>query len=185
MSIAVEKRLINVEEYHLMADAGILKPTDRVELINGEIIKMSPIGSKHAAVVDKINKYLNRMLDDQAIIRVQNPIITDEYGEPEPDISVLKPREDFYAEAHPTATDIFAIIEVGQSSSEFDKQIKGPMYSRSGVREYWLVDLDHDTLEVKTNPEGDIYKNSAIYTKGDVLRLEAFDVEIHVSKLIM
>ena len=184
MSIAVEKRLINVEEYHLMAEAGILKPTDRVELVNGEIIKMSPIGSKHAAIVDRISNFLMSQLKAQVIVRVQNPIITDELGEPEPDIVLLKPREDFYAEAHPGPNDIFIVIEVGQSSSEFDEQIKGPIYARAGVPEFWLVNLNNGTIEVKTNPEGNLYRNSTIYLSGDVLHLRAFDLDIPVSNLI-
>lgn len=184
MSIVVEKRLINVEEYHLMAEAGILKPTDRVELINGEIIKMSPIGSKHAAIVDRISNFLMSQLKAQVIVRVQNPVITDEFGQPEPDIVLLKPKEDFYAEAHPGANDIFTVIEIGQSSSEFDERIKGPIYARSAVPEYWLVNLDNETIEVKTNPQGNQYRKSTVYTRGDVLHLKAFDLDIPVSNLI-
>lgn len=184
MSVALEKRLINVEEYHLMAQAGILKRSDRVELINGEIIKMSPIGSKHAAVVDKIGNYLKAALGDQVILRVQSPITLPPSNEPEPDICLLKPKDDFYAEALPTATDIYLLIEVSGSSLEYDQRIKAPIYAKDGISEYWSVDLSAERIEVHTLPENGIYKQTRTYEKQDQLMIEAFGKEVPVAKLL-
>lgn len=116
MSVRIAKRLINVGEYYRMSEAGILTAKDRVELIHGEIIKMSPIGSKHAATADRMNKTLNLLLGDNAIVRVQNPIRIDELNEPEPDLTVLKPKDDFYEGGHPTPGDLLCVIEVADTT---------------------------------------------------------------------
>src|SRR5690554_7611403 len=112
MATEVVKRLINVEEYYKMAEVGILKPEDRVELINGEIYQMSPIGSRHAAIVDHLAMMLNLLLQHEVIIRVQNPIRINSNNEPEPDIALLKHRPDYYSDAHPTPSEVLAVMEV-------------------------------------------------------------------------
>ena len=102
MSVQLAKRYFNVTEYYRMAEAGILTEDDRVELIEGEIVKMSPIGSLHAACVKRLNKLLQQQCGDAAIIGAQDPIRLNDFSEPEPDITLLRPRPDFYAQAHPT-----------------------------------------------------------------------------------
>jgi len=184
MSVALEKRLITVEEYHLMAQAGILKRSDRVELINGEIINMSPIGSIHAAVVNKISNFLKMLLMDQTIVSVQSPITLPPDNEPEPDICLLRPKEDYYSEALPTGIDIYVVIEVAGSTVAYDQEIKSPIYAKAGIPEYWLVDVNAMTIEVKSNPDNGIYKQTRIYEKSDKLVLKGFGKEVPIEKLL-
>lgn len=134
MATEVVKRLINVDEYYKMAEVGILKAEDPVELIHGEIFQMSPIGSRHAAIVDYLAKVMNQLFDGEAIVRVQNPIRFDNNNEPDPDISLLKFRSDYYSTAHPGSVDVLALIEVAGSSIRFDKEVKAPLYAAHGIR---------------------------------------------------
>src|SRR5712691_11672776 len=116
MSAQLEPRRFNVTEYYRMAEAGILKPDDRVELIEGEIIKLSPIGSPHAACVSRLVHFLSKAIGETAILSIQNPVRLDEFSEPVPDIALLKPRKDYYAARHPTPADALLVIEVADSS---------------------------------------------------------------------
>jgi Uma2 family endonuclease len=125
--VRVEKRRFSVHEYHRMAEVGILSEDDRVELIEGEILEMSPIGSRHAACVDRLNRLLNGFADLSAIVRVQSPILLDVNSEPEPDISLLRPSDDFYAGGHPTPGDVLLLIEVADTSVERDLEVKLPL----------------------------------------------------------
>jgi Uma2 family endonuclease len=171
MATEVMKRLINVDEYYKMAEVGILKPGDRVELINGEIYEMSPIGSKHAAVVDRLTRLLNKRFTDDVIIRTQSPIGIDSSNEPEPDISILKYRADFYSQAHPGAHDILAIIEVADSSLRHDKQVKMPLYANYGIPAYWIIDIATKQITVHLDPVGNSYSSQQVYGIGDEIVL--------------
>jgi Uma2 family endonuclease len=124
-----------------MARAGILPEDSRVELINGEIIDMAPIGSRHAAAVKQLTRILNRAVGDTAIVSVQDPIHLDPHTEPQPDLALLRPRDDFYKTAHPRAADVLLVIEVADTSLHYDREIKIPLYARHGISEVWLVDL--------------------------------------------
>lgn len=171
MATEVMKRLINVDEYYKMAEVGILKPGDRVELINGEIYEMSPIGSKHAAIVDRLARILNKLFSDTATIRVQNPVRIDGNNEPEPDISILKYRADDYSQAHPGAHDILAIIEVADSSLRHDKQVKMPLYANYGIPEYWIIEIATKQITVHLDPVGNSYSSQRVYGIGDEIAL--------------
>jgi len=158
MSVQPAPRLINVDEYLKMAEAGILSQEDRVELIDGQILRMSPIGSRHAACVDKISALLHQLIPSgQTIIRVQNPVRLNDYSEPEPDIAILKPAADYYAGNHPQAKDILMIIEVADTSFDYDKEIKLPLYAEAGVPEYWIVHLEKQEIEAYREPANDGY----------------------------
>ncbi len=174
MSITVAKRLFTVEEYHEMARAGILDEDDRVELLAGEIVEMSPIGSRHAACVDQLNKILVQQIGNKAIVRVQNPIRLSPYSEPQPDLALLKPREDFYANGHPTPEDVFLIIEVAESSVEFDRDVKLPLYAEAGIPEVWIVDLEARFLEVYRNPTARTYSIIKKYKPKERIAPQAF-----------
>ena len=140
-----------VADYYRMAEAGILKPNDRVELIEGEIVEMSPIGSRHAGCVDQLNELLHSALRGKPFqIRVQNPVRLSDVSEPEPDISVLLSREDFYTQSHPTAAEVVLLIEVADASLAYDRHTKVPLYLGSGIQEVWLVDLVNHTIDVQT-----------------------------------
>lgn len=142
----------SVEDYHRMADSGILGEDDRVELIDGEVLTMSPIGSRHIAVVNFLNQYTVSMCRAKALVQVQNPILLGDHSEPEPDLSVVKPREDYYASGRPTAADTLLVIEVADATLEYDRQIKLPLYARHGIPEAWLVDLVTNRVEVHREP---------------------------------
>jgi Uma2 family endonuclease len=150
--VGSERRLFSVVEYHRMAEVGILCEDDRVELLDGEIWQMSPIGSRHAACVDRLNRLLNRQVGPDVIVRVQSSIQLDDYTEPQPDLALLRMQPDFYAEALPTAADVLLLIEVADTSLEFDRRIKLPRYAQAGIPEVWLVDLQAKSVRVYTQP---------------------------------
>lgn len=142
MTVPVMRRLFTVEEYHKMAEAGIFTEDDRVELIEGEILEMSPIGRIHAAHVKRLNKLFNQRLGDRVLVGVQDPVILSDFSEPEPDLSLLQPRADFYEAGHPQPEDIFLLVEVANSTVETDQYVKVPTYAKSGIVEVWLVNID-------------------------------------------
>jgi Uma2 family endonuclease len=171
MATEVMKRLINVDEYYKMAEVGILKPGDRVELINGEIYEMSPIGSRHGSVVKTLAMILNEIFKGEAVIGIQDPVRLDESNEPEPDISILKYRADFYSQAHPGAHDILAIIEVADSSLRHDKQVKMPLYANYGIPAYWIIEIATKQITVHLDPVGNSYSSQRVYGIGDEIAL--------------
>ncbi|MGE0885962.1 MAG: Uma2 family endonuclease [Blastocatellales bacterium] len=160
------RKLFTTAEYHQLIEAGVLGEDDRVELLNGEILEMSPIGPRHAACVDRLNETLTLMLKGQAKVRVQNPVELGEFSEPEPDLTLLKPREDFYASGHPAPADILIAIEVADSTIEKDRNLKIPAYAAAGIPEIWLVDLLNDRIEIHSNPLNTIYQEVRIIQRG-------------------
>lgn len=178
MATEVAKRLINVDEYYKMAEVGILKPGDRVELINGEIYEMSPVSSRHGSIVKKLGKLLNSLFGDSVLIGVQDPIGIDQHNEPEPDISILKFREDFYSSAHPGPADVLMVIEVAGSSLKLDRETKKPLYASCGIPEYWIVELDAKAIEVYTYPDGKDYSSHQRLRPGDSISLLGRDIEV-------
>ena len=137
---------LSTTDYRRMGEVGILPPGARVELIDGEIIDMAPIGSRHAAVVRQMARLFQRAVGDTALVSVQSPIALGNLSEPQPDIALLAPREDFYRNAHPGATDIFLVVEIADASLRYDRDIKVPLYARHGITEVWLVDLENNQL---------------------------------------
>jgi len=149
-----------------MLEAGILNEDDRVELIDGEIINMPPIGPRHAACVDRLAEFLSSKIKKLAIVRIQSPIQLSEYSEPLPDISLLKRRDDFYAHSHPLPEDVLIAIEVADTTIESDRKVKLPAYARAGIVEVWLVDLYNDRIEVHTRPSEGVYQEVRIILRG-------------------
>ena len=146
-------RLFTVAEYYRRTEAGIFGEDDRVELIEGEVVAISPIGSRHAACVERLGALIRRALSAEPIsVRFQNPVRLGEYSEPLPDVSVVRARDDFYATAHPTAPDVVLLIEVADASLMYDRHTKIPLYARSGIAELWLVDLVNQVVEVHSAP---------------------------------
>lgn len=135
MSVQLLRRKFTVDQYHKMVDSGILKEDDRVELIRGDIIEMSPISTKHAACVRGFNNMLGQRLGNRVIVSVQNPVVLDNKSEPQPDVALLKPRDDFYATAHPQPQDIFLLIEVADSTILYDREEKIPLYAEANIIE--------------------------------------------------
>ena len=137
---APSRHLISVDAFHQMGEVGILGPTDRVELIDGEIIDMSPIGVLHAAIVDVLARHFGRRAGESVFIRCQNPLRLDDISEPEPDIVILRPRADLYTTAHPGPADALLVIEVADTSLAYDLGTKVPLYARHGIPEVWVID---------------------------------------------
>lgn len=148
---------LTVRDYHRMADAGIFSEDDAVELIDGEIVEMPPIGSRHAECVDRLTLMLIEQLHGTYRVRVQNPLGLGEYGEPEPDLVVVENRS--YADAHPQAQDVRLLIEVGDSSAGHDRDLKLPFYARHAIPEVWLIDLQAQSIEMYREPHGEHYRH--------------------------
>ncbi len=174
-----KKRLFTVEDYHRMGESGILREDDRVELIEGEIVDMSPIGIKHASCVSRLNHLFSQKLGGRAIVNVQNPVCLDEHSEPQPDVVLLKYREDFYAAAHPKPQDVLLLIEVSDTSIDFDRDIKLPLYARHNIQEVWLVDIIAEKIETYSSPANGQYQEKHVLTRGKSLSPMAFsDVKV-------
>jgi Uma2 family endonuclease len=157
-STILQRHRLTVAEYYRMAEAGILGEDDRVELIEGEIIDMPPIGTDHTSSVKRLLRAFDRSVGDRAIVSVQDPVRLDDYSEPEPDLALLRYRDDFYHEAHPGPGDVLLLVEVAHSSLRYDLEIKLPLYARHGIPEVWIVDLEHRRLEIHRQQEGDGYR---------------------------
>lgn len=180
-----QRRLFTVDEFDRMAESGILTEDDRVELIAGEIVEMTPIGSRHAACVSRLAHWLWEALRGRAIVHPQNPLRLGDRSETQPDILLLRPRDDYYASAHPTADDVFLLIEVADRSLRHDRSVKVPLYARHGIREVWLVDLVSDAVEVHRKPAPDGYSDSQRFARGATLAPEALpDLSLTVDAIL-
>ena len=168
-----------------MAETGILLPDERVELIRGEILKMSPIGTRHGAAVDRVNRALGRLAGDNAIVRVQGCVVLDDLCAPQPDIVLLKPRDDFYVRANTCSADIILLIEVADSSLEYDTTVKKDLYAILGVHEYWVADLVNHRLLVFHDPHNDSYTAAREFHAGDRIAPQLLqDCQIDVNVLL-
>jgi Uma2 family endonuclease len=174
MQTEITKKLFTVDEYYRMADAGILTENDRVELIEGEIIQMSPIGRKHAARVDRATDILTLRLRGKAMVSIQNPLRLNNFNEPQPDIVVLKPREDYYESKSHTPEDTFVVMEVSDSTLRYDVEVKLPIYARAGIPEVWIENVSEDLLLVCRDPSDSGYKTQLTFHRGDSLAPLAF-----------
>jgi Uma2 family endonuclease len=179
------RRLFTVSEYHSMAEAGILSEDDRVELIEGEIYRMAPIGSRHAGCVKRLNRLLSRELGDRALLGIQDPILLDSYSEAEPDVSILRLRPDHYAGSHPAPEEIFFLVEVADSSIGFDRSVKIPTYARNGIPEVWLVDLVQGGIDVHRKPSPSGYRDVRRLRNNDRISPLAFpDLELSAGDIL-
>jgi Uma2 family endonuclease len=185
MSVQIARHTFTVAEYRRMGEAGILTEDDRVELIEGEIAKMSPIGERHAACVGWLTRTLTLLLQHVALVWSQNPIELDDYSEPQPDVVVLKPRDDFYRNGHPKPEDVLLVIEVSDSTLAYDRQIKVPLYARAGVPEVWIVNLSDERVETFAEPSGGAYSVAASYSRDeDVQSYALCDLNLGVSEIL-
>ena len=178
---------LTVEDFHKMGEVGIFDEDARVELIEGELVDMAPIGSRHAGVVRLLIHLLSPAIGNSALLDVQNPLVLDEYTEPQPDMVLLKPRDDFYTTAHPTPEDVLLLIEVADSSAEYDRLVKIPLYARSRIREVWVVDVVQKRLERyhKPQPAYAGYQHIEHYHEGTVSPEALPDIIIPVADLFL
>ena len=179
------KHRFNVEEYYRMAETGVLKPDARVELLNGEVNDMSPVGPFHGS----ITKYLNLLFTGAArgrwITQIQDPVHLDDHSEPEPDLALLKPSPDFYRKRHPQPADVFLLIEVSDTTLDRDQDAKIPAYGRAGIPEVWIVNLVDLTVEIYREPHFTGYSSKTVLRAGDQAKPQAFpDVAVDVAELL-
>ncbi len=185
MTTQTRRRRFNVDEYYAMAEAGILTPDDRVELLDGEIFTMAPIGSRHASCVARLTRMLTARVGSHALVWVQNPTHLDDSTEPQPDVMLLEERDDFYASNHPSPEDVLLLIEVADTSVAVDRGHKLPLYALSGIREVWIVNLPEQCVEVYTEPSGEGYEASRVVGMGGEVSPEAFgDASLPVELII-
>ena len=166
MVALVARRRFLVDDYERMAAAGILGEDDRVELIAGEIVEMSPIGDRHVGCVNLLTDWLADVVRREALISVQNPIRLSDDGEPQPDIALI--RRDAIR-AVPTPADVLLVIEVADSSRDYDRGVKLPLYAAAGIEETWLVDLVAEIIERHTDPYDGVYRHVASARRGESL----------------
>ncbi len=167
MSQQLARHHFTAEQYRRMGELGVLPANKNFELIEGEIIEMSPIGSRHAACVDMMSTILNRQVGDDVIVRVQNPILLDDDSEPQPDIALLRFRADFYRESHPTPADVLLVIEVADATLDTDRRMKLPLYARAGIPEVVILNVKDEQLEHHTDPRDGIYRVTRIFKRGE------------------
>ncbi len=185
MAIQPMRHRFTVAEYYRMAEAGLLAEDSRVQLIDGEIIDMPPIGPRHSDGVDRLAEVFFSRLGGVARVRVQNPIHLDEHNEPEPDLVLARRRQGGYASGHPTPEDVLLVIEVADTSAEYDRQTKALMYSRAGILDYWIVDLGRDHVLVLRDPTEAGYATTRVYRRGEQLRPLAFpDLAVRIDDIL-
>jgi len=168
-----------------MAETGIIKPDARVELIEGEILAMSPIGRRHNADVDRLAAVFFEQLRGRATVRVQGSIVLSDGNEPEPDLALLRPREDFYAGADATPDTILLLVEVADTSESYDRLTKTPLYARHGIPELWLVDINRDRVTISRDPSGTGFQTVRIARRGEAISPLSFpDLTIAVEQIL-
>jgi Uma2 family endonuclease len=179
-------RLLTVEEYHRMAEAGIFHPEERLELIEGRIIKMTAKGTAHeSAITRNIELLMTLRSQIQMMVRVQSPIILNDNSEPEPDFTLVRVNPQYYADHHPTPTDIYLVIEIADSSFNYDRETKAKLYAQSGIVEYWVLDVNNRQLHVFREPSEDGYQSEVIVTADGIVSPLSFPtITIAVSEML-
>ena len=165
------KHLTNINEWRRLGEANIFPPESRLELINGEILEMAPIGFNHAGHVIRLLNFFAPLVSNKALVNAQNPLQLGDLSEPEPDFMLLKPNADFYSSRHPNANDVLLLIEVADSSLTFDQNQKLRLYALHGIPEYWLLNLNDECLEVYRKPNGEVYAEKTTLRAGDSITL--------------
>lgn len=179
------KHRFSVQDYYRMAETGVLKPDARVELLNGEIIDMSPIGPLHGGVTNYLNDVFSKASRGRWLTTVQNPVRLDEHSEPQPDLMLLKPAADYYRNRHPRPEDVLLLIEVSDATLKFDREAKLPAYGRAGIGEVWIVNLTDRTVEVYREPHFTGYDSKSVLRTGEEAAPGVFpDLKINVEDLL-
>jgi Uma2 family endonuclease len=162
---------LTLAQYRAMGEHGILPPRLRVELIEGEIIEMAPIGPAHTGILNRINESLVRLCAGRAVVSAQHPLEVDDCNEPEPDLCLLQRRDSFYADRHPLPADVLLLIEISDSSLHYDRTIKLALYARAGLPRYWIIDVKDRSVIEFTQPWQAGYRSERRLRQGDRLAL--------------
>jgi Uma2 family endonuclease len=180
-SVVITRRKFSVDDYHRMGEAGILDEDDRVELIDGEIITMAPIGQDHVGIVNRLAEALFHAFAGRAIVSVQNPVRLDDENEPQPDFAVLRRRHDFYTTGEPAGpADVLLLVEVADGSLRFDRAVKLPLYARAGIPEVWIVNLKRRVVEAHRAPRAGAFTETAT-AQGDGVLIPVLDPEVRIT----
>ncbi|HEV2443100.1 MAG TPA: Uma2 family endonuclease [Steroidobacteraceae bacterium] len=178
-------RPITVDEYYDMDRTGLLEPDARVELIEGEVVHMPPIGSRHGSITEFLDHLLDRAVADRARVRCQLPVRLDNLSEPVPDVAIVKSRADRYALSHPTAADVLLIVEISNSTLRYDIDVKVPLYARHGIPEVWIVDLKNNQLRTYRSPSDGHYRDTASIARPGKTSVPGVpDVTVDLSELL-
>ncbi|MFK7807955.1 MAG: Uma2 family endonuclease [Saprospiraceae bacterium] len=178
MTAYIDQFKFTVEEYYKLAEVGIIKDSDHVELIDGQIVTMSPIKSFHAGIVNRIVRLLSEFNGKKILVSPQNPIHLSTHSEPEPDIIIAKFKADDYISEHPTPEDIYCLIEVSDTTLLKDREIKQPLYAKANIPEYWIINLVDKQIEIFRQPKNGEYHFRQIISEAGVIRLEALNLEL-------
>ena len=179
----VKRWRFTVDDYHRMGEVGILHEDDRVELIEGELVDMTPIGGRHAACVRELNRLLGKRVGDEMRVDVQNPIRLGEHSEPQPDLAVIRART--YGERLPGPEDVLLLIEVSDTTLAYDRNVKLPLYARAGIGEVWILNLPAGTVERHTDPSGNGYASPKLAQRGETLESVALpDLALSVDDVL-
>jgi len=183
--VKITHRRFTVAEFLRLADIGFLREDERVELIRGEIVEISPFNVPHASTVSRLLSVLSNLLGHRVILSIQNPVQLDDETLLQPDVALLKTRDDFYSKQHPGPDDLFLVIEVSDSTVSYDRRVKASLYSTAGIIEYWIVNLPDRQIEVYREPQPDGYRMTIRYTAGESLSCLAFsDIMLKVDNII-
>ena len=173
-----------VDEYYKMIELGILKDYERAEIIEGELIKKMTVGDKHAAVVNRLNRFFSRNLKDVILVSIQNPVRLTDYNEPEPDITLADLRK-FDGNRHPRPEEVILIIEVSDSTVKYDRDKKLPLYAEAEIAEVWIVNLPNEIVEVHTKPSVGLYQSVKIFRRGETVQSEVLpDLSLQVESVL-
>jgi Uma2 family endonuclease len=173
-----------VDDYYKMIELGILKDYEKAEIIEGELIKKMPIGDRHAAAVDFLNRFFIKSVSDDVLVRIQNPARLSDYNEPEPDI-VLTDLNKYNGRRHPRPAEIILIVEVSDSTLKYDRDTKLSLYAEAEIYEVWIVNLQNDIIEVHQNPSNGIYQLAKIFKRGEKVQSQVLpNLTLEVDKIL-
>ena len=183
--VEMKRRRFTVADFLRLAEVGFLADDERVELIRGEIIEMSSISEGHASTVMRLVSLLSRMFGQRALLSVQNPVQLDDATLPQPDVALLRPRDDFYGQRHPGPEDTLLLIEVSDTTLTYDRRVKTALYSAAGVMEYWIINLQKRQIEVYREPQSEGYRTMTRYAPGETLSPLAFpEVQLDITEIL-
>jgi Uma2 family endonuclease len=185
MSVEIARYSFTAEEFERMGEAGIFRQDARLELIEGEIVEMSPNGSPHAACVDALALLFTEAARRRFIVRVQNPLRLDDFSEPQPDLALVRWRDDYYRNAHPPPADVLLVVEVADTTVVKDRSVKVPLYARAGIAEAWLVNIPEERMEIYSDPSGDSYRRAEVFARGSEARSHTIEgLSVSVGELL-
>ena len=172
-----------VAEYHRMEEVGLLNEDSRVELIDGEIVEMAPIGSFHGGNVNRLVRLFSKVVGDKAIVAVQNPVVLSGYTEPQPDLTILRWWADDYEQSNPHPEDVLLLIEVSDSTLRYDRDVKVPLYANHGVPEVWLLDIQQRQIEIYRDPANGQYRQRDCRQTGKIAPIVCPDAVIDLAEV--